>query len=244
MAFLRKPGSLVLVWIKSLATAVWCSFCSGSRSHCCGRNVVTTCSGQDPPSKFRTWQFLKSSDQLPVLTVSHRSLLTAACTCPTISSALLVAGLPECGSLSTDSRPSLKVCATILFALHSLHLSKSLLNHPNRFHSGMFKLNTKFDADSLPYLLSHFEWDHHTVYRFTQWHLLPPLTSAVKPLFTHAHSSPLSLAAGLHRCCSNHACYINNGWTFSGQVLCSHNSNHFFHKTMIKDFQNNILCAH
>ena len=31
--FLRKSGSLVVVWIKSLAAAAACSFCSGSRSH-------------------------------------------------------------------------------------------------------------------------------------------------------------------------------------------------------------------
>ena len=41
MAFLRKPHSLVAVWIKSLATAARCSFCSGSRSH--GMNFATTC---------------------------------------------------------------------------------------------------------------------------------------------------------------------------------------------------------
>ena len=32
----------------------------------------------------------------------------------------------------------------------------SLLNHLNSFCGGMFKLHTKFDADSLLYLLSHF----------------------------------------------------------------------------------------
>ena len=63
----------------------------------------------------------------------------------------------------------------------------------------MFKLNAKFDADSLPYfyLLSHFEC---TVHNLTQWCLPPPLTSTVKlSLFTHVHSSPLSLAR-LHQC--------------------------------------------
>ena len=35
--------------------------------------------------------------------------------------------------------------------------SCGLLNHPNSFHRGMFKLNAKFDAVSLLYLLSHFE---------------------------------------------------------------------------------------
>ena len=37
------------------------------------------------------------------------------------------------------------------------------LNHPNSFRRGMFKLNAKFDAESLLYLLSHFECDGHTV---------------------------------------------------------------------------------
>ena len=45
-------------------------------------------------------------------------------------------------------------------------------------------------------ILSHFEFDGHTVHMFTQWHLLPLLTSTVKSsLFMHVHSSPLSLAA-------------------------------------------------
>ena len=51
----------------------------------------------------------------------------------------------------------------------------------------MFKFNTKFDAESFFYLLSHFECDSHTVHMLTQWHLLPPLTSTVKSLFTCEH---------------------------------------------------------
>ena len=44
----------------------------------------------------------------------------------------------------------------------------------------------------------------------------PPLTSTVKlSVFTHVHSSPLSLAARLYQCCANCSHYINNGWTFS-----------------------------
>ena len=90
-----------------------------------------------------------------------------------------------------------------------------LLNHPNSFHGGMFKLNAKFDADSLLYLLSHFECDSHMVHMLTQQHLPPPLTSTVKSsLFTHAHSSLLSLAARLRWCCANHSHYISNGWIF------------------------------
>ena len=77
-------------------------------------------------------------------------------------------------------------------------IPKSLLNHQNSFCGGMFKLNEKFDADSLLYSLSHL--DHgHTVHMLTQRHLLPPLTSAMKSsLFMHEHSHPLSLAARLH----------------------------------------------
>ena len=101
---------------------------------------------------------------------------------------------------------------------------KSLLNHLNSVCGGMFKLNTKFDADSLLYLFSHFECGSHTVHMLTQCHLLPPLTSGVKSsLFMHVHSSPLSLAARLHQCHANYSCSINNGWTFSGiDHICSY----------------------
>ena len=96
--------------------------------------------------------------------------------------------------------------------------SCGLLNHPNSF-PGMFKLNSKFDTDSLLYLLSHFECNSHTEHTLTQQHLPPPLTTTVKSsLFTHAHSSPLSLAARLHQCRIKHSHYINNGWAFSGQA--------------------------
>ena len=63
----------------------------------------------------------------------------------------------------------------------------------------MFKLNTKFDADLLLYLLSHFYCDGHAVQMYIQWHLLPPLTSTVKSsVFMHVHSSPLSSTARLY----------------------------------------------
>ena len=89
-----------------------------------------------------------------------------------------------------------------------------------QFARGTFKLNAKFDADLLLYLLIHFECDGHTVHKLNQWRLSPPLTSTVKwSLFTHAHSSPLSLAAKLHGCHTNLSHYVNNGWTFSQQTL-------------------------
>ena len=79
----------------------------------------------------------------------------------------------------------------------------------------MFKLNAKFDADSLLYSPSHFEYDNHTVHMLTQQCLLPPLTSTVKSSsFTHAHSSPLSLAGRLHQCHANCSHHINSDGLF------------------------------
>ena len=65
--------------------------------------VVLGIAGSDPSSR----------------TVSHWSLLIAACTRSTFSVVLLAAGLPECGSFSTDSWPYLKhlyhifICAAL-----------------------------------------------------------------------------------------------------------------------------------
>ena len=53
------------------------------------------------------------------------------------------------------------------------------------FHGRMFKLNAKFDADFLLYLLSHLECDDLTVHMLTQWCLPPALTSTVKSSFSH-----------------------------------------------------------
>ena len=97
--------------------------------------------------------------------------------------------------------------------------SCGLLNHPKNFHERMFTLNTKFDEDFLLYLLGHFECDGHTVHMLTSRCRPSPPTSTVKSsLFTHAHSSPLSLAARLHWCRENHSCYVNSVLTFSRQT--------------------------
>ena len=67
----------------------------------------------------------------------------------------------------------------------------------------------------------------------TQWHLSPPLTSAAI-VFTHGHSSPLSLAARFHWCHTNCSRYINNGWAFSRQtshtVLLAQGCQSHFHR--------------
>ena len=93
----------------------------------------------------------------------------------------------------------------------------SLLNHLNSFYRGMFKLSVNFDAGLLPYSLSYFEFSGHMAHVLTQRHLPHLLTCTVKSfLFMHTHSSPLSLAASLHLCHTNHSCFIKNGCTFSG----------------------------
>ena len=98
----------------SLATAAQCSFCSGSRS--CGTNFAMT--------GFMPRSCVNISDTVGISrsassshTVSHWSLLIAASTHSTFSGVLLVAGLPGCGSLSTDSWPCLKhLCHTFIWA--------------------------------------------------------------------------------------------------------------------------------
>ena len=128
----------------------------------------------------------------------------------------------RCSACCRPSRPWITVnrFSTIFevfvphFYLCCIHcvIPGSLLNYLNSFRGGMLKLNAKFDADSLLYSLSHFEFHSHTGHMLTQRGLLPPLTSTVKlSLFMHVHSSPLSLAARLHQCRTNCSRYINNG---------------------------------
>ena len=92
------------------------SFFSGSRNH--GINFATT--------HFLSRSCIKISDTVvfgiprsasSFHTVSHRSLLTAAWTRSTFSDILHNAGLPERGSLLTDSWPSLQcLCHTFICA--------------------------------------------------------------------------------------------------------------------------------
>ena len=108
-------------------------------------------------------------------TVSHRSLLTTARTGSTFSGVLLVASLPERGSLSTDPQPSLKcLCHTFICAALIASSLKAFWTTWIVSAEECSKLNAKFDADSLFYSLSHFECDGHTVHMLTQQCLLPP----------------------------------------------------------------------
>ena len=105
---------------------------------------------------------------------------------------------PCLGYRGTESPGWFEVSLKNAARCHDEAANHVLLNHPNSFSRGMLKFNEKFDADSLLYLLSHFECDGHSVHMLTEWCLPPPLTSTVKlSLFTHEHSSPLSLTARL-----------------------------------------------
>ena len=97
--------------------------------------------------------------------------------------------------------------------------SYGLLNHLNSFCGGMFKVNTKFDADSLFYILNVMTTQNtcslngiycpHWLVQWSHHHSCMDIP---------VHTWTLSLAARLHWCCTNHSCYINNCWTFFWQT--------------------------
>ena len=93
--------------LNQIASKCRCPFCSGSRSH--RINFART--------RFKPRSCIKISDTVVLgiprsasssCRVSHQSLSIATLTHLTFSDVLLVEGLPEHGSLSTDSRPSLR----------------------------------------------------------------------------------------------------------------------------------------
>ena len=220
MTFLRKSGSLTLVavWTKLLATIAWCSLCSGSRS--CGTNFVVMCFMPRSSVKISVTVVLgipRSASSSH--TVSHRSLLITAYTSSTFSGVLLVAGLAECRSLSTDSQPSLKhLCHTFICVAVIASSLKTFWIIWILFVEECSSLMQ--NAHSFLYSFSHFESGGHTLHMLT-WQCLPPHwpTSTVKSsLFTHVYSSPLCLATRIHCCKANCFHYINNGWTFSRQT--------------------------
>ena len=76
--------------------------------------------------------------------------------------------------------------------------SFSLLNHLNNFHREMFKLNAKFDADSLLYSVTLNVIA--TQYTCSLNGIYCPHSLVKLSLLTHMHSSSLSLAARINRC--------------------------------------------
>ena len=210
---------MVVVWIKSLAAALRCSFCSGSKS--CGTNFAMTC--------FMVRSCIKISDTVVFgiprsasssHTVSRRSLLIAAHTHSTFSDVLLV-GRPSRTWITFNTFLSMFETFVPHFYLHCTHciVPKSLLNHLSSFHGGMLKLNAKFDMQIVALLAQSFwTWGSYTIHA----HSAASTTATdlySEVVFVHnVHSSPLPLAARLHWYCVNYSSYINSGWTFSGQT--------------------------
>ena len=109
------------------------------------------------------------------------------------------------------------------FRLCCIHciIPLSLLNHPNSFCRGMFKLNAKFDADSFAQL-SPFEWNSHTIHTHSPMSIAPTdLYSEVIIVHTCVFLSTL-LGCQVMQMCANHSNYINNGWTFYGEYTHTH----------------------
>ena len=82
----------------------------------------------------------------------------------------------------------------------------------------MFKLNAKFDADSLLFSLSPIECKA-TQYTCSLSGIYCPHWLAQWSCHCHAHCSPLSLAVRLYWHCTNCPQYVNNGRTFSRQTM-------------------------
>ena len=159
MTFLRKSDSLVAVWIKSSAATAQCSFsfCSGSRSH--GTNFTTT--GFMPRSCIKisdTVVFGIPRSASSSHTVSHWSVMIVACPCQHSQVFCLLWAPQNVDHFQQILKHLWSVSATLyLYYTHCI-IPKSLLNHLNIFHGGMFPLNAKSDADSLLYSLSPFEY--------------------------------------------------------------------------------------
>ena len=92
-----------------------------------------------------------------------------------------------------------------------------LLNHPDSFCGGMFKLNTKLDADSLLYILNVMATQYtcslkgvHHSHWLVQWSRL------CSHMRIPGHSPWLPGCIDVAQNCSR---YVNNGWTSSGQTL-------------------------
>ena len=131
-------------------------------------------------------------------TVSHQSLLIAAHTRSTFSCVLLVAGLPEHGSLSTDSQPSLQhlchtfICdAFIALSLKAFWIIRVVsMEECSSLSQNLLQIRCFTCSVILTAMAAQYTRSLSGVYH-------PTLTSTVKvSLFTHVHSSPFSLGPG------------------------------------------------
>ena len=114
--------------------------------------------------------------------------------------------------------------------------SCGLLSHPNSFQGGNIQAYCKIWCRFVALFAQSFwmQWPHSI--HLTQLWLLPPLTNTVKSsLFTHAHSSPLSLAARINRRGANCSHYINNGWIFPRQTSYTYMNICLYRYTYVDD---------
>jgi hypothetical protein len=153
MTFLRKSGALLAVLSKASETLARNSFCFYERSQ--GTYFVAT--------RYLPRTSLKVSETIPrgiprtysnSRTANHLFSLIAARTCSTFS-VVLVEGLPERGSLATDSRPSLKRPYQFYLDITHCIIAERILNHWNSFRGRMPSFEAKLDADSLICSLDH-----------------------------------------------------------------------------------------
>ena len=194
---LSNSGSLVAVWVNSLATAAQCSFCSGRRNKFCHDTFHARILHQN----FRHRSFWNPQISF---WFSHCQLPIFVDCSPDIFNIL------RCSACCRPSRTwiTFKRFSTILeafmshFYLCCTHciIHKSFLNHLIvSTEECSRKIWCRFIA-LLTQSLSMCTEHGHPVHTLSQHHLPPPLTGSVKSsLFTQAHSSPLSLAARLHQ---------------------------------------------
>ena len=150
ITFLRKSGSLVAFWITSLATVTWCSFCSGCGNH--RTNFATTCFMQRSCIKIWDRGVVESPDQLLVVALSVADLCWLQPVHVHHSQVFcLLQAFQNMGHLHQILGHCWGTCATLSFVLHSLHHPWRPSESSECFHRGMFRLNAKFDADSLLY---------------------------------------------------------------------------------------------
>ena len=144
------------------------------------------------PSKQAPWDFTQFS-QLPSAALSYFPESHPQSEIFSLSKVLLVLGnirshrAPHLGCRGAESPGWFDVSQKKLFMKRDAWAgvllwwscqspvahSCGLLNHPNSFCGGMFKLTAKFHAEPLLYLLSHFACDGHTVHMLTQQRLHP-----------------------------------------------------------------------
>ena len=220
MAFLRNSGLLVPVWIESLAAAAPSAFCSVSRMHrknfamtsvipwSCVEISNTVVSGI-PRSAFSSYTVSCQSFWLqPYL---FNILTSSACGRPprmwiTFNRFLTI--------FEVFVQQFYLYCTHCIFPEAFWIIQRVSMEECLRLVKNLIQIH----CSPCSVILSAAAIQHTCSVRGVYY---PSLTSTVKlSFFTHAHSSPLSLAARWHRCRANRSCYINNGWTFSRSHMC------------------------